>query len=212
MRVLWGLILVSCTWPCVAGHVYRCPDGSFQDKPCGEGGVVVAKNRPPPQAGGDKACVELGQRAEQVAKLKAQGVPLETVLADIDTKTDAYDKKLDEKKFTVDVYKLGSPTEARVGFEADCVAAKKKAATVPSATVIEQRSAGGGELSPERRAQLEAEHKAQDQAIRDRKCSEYRTDLSELREKQRVGGSASRMESLTKKKRELEQNIADTCV
>jgi hypothetical protein len=35
MRVLWGLILVSCAWPCVAGHVYRCPDGSFQDKPCG---------------------------------------------------------------------------------------------------------------------------------------------------------------------------------
>jgi hypothetical protein len=102
----------------------------------------------------------------------------------------------------------GGEGELRVGLRSG----EEKAAAVPSAAVIDQRREGGGELSPERQAQLEAERKAQDQAIRDRKCSAYRTDLIELKDQQRGGGSASSMDRLNRKKREIEKNIVDTCV
>ena len=212
MKSILGFVLVICAWPCLSGNVYRCPDGSFQDKPCGAGGVIVAKNRPPPQAGSDKACVEAGQRAEELAKLKLQGVKLEALLADIDSRSDGYDKKLEEKKLVVDAYKFGAPAEAKVSVEADCVAAKSKAAaTAAAGAVVQPPATGTGTASPERQAQVAADQSASERAARDRKCAQYKEDLTSVKEQQRGQNSVSSMESLNKRKRELEKKVWDSC-
>ena len=213
MKVILGFVLMICAWPCFAGHVYRCPDGSFQDKPCGDGGVVVAKNRPPPQAGSIKACVEAGQRAEEIAKLKGQSVKLEALLADIDTRSDGYDKKLEEKKFTVDAYKFGSPAEARVSVEAECVAGKNKAAvTATTGAVVQPPAAATGGPSAEQRAQqAAADHSASERAARDRTCAQYKDELMSVKAQQREPNSPSRMDSLNKRKRDIEKKVSDSC-
>ena len=66
------------------------------DKPCGGGGVVVAKNKPPAQVGADKVC-SMPRTAEQIAKQKAQGVKLEALLDEIDTHSDSYEEARGEE-------------------------------------------------------------------------------------------------------------------
>lgn len=215
MKSVVGLALLICAWPCFAGHVYRCPDGSFQDKPCGDGGVVVVKNRPPPQAGSDKACVEVAQRAEEVAKMKAQGVKVDAVLADIDNRSDGYEKKLQDKKFAVDAYKFGSPAEAKVSAEADCMAAKTKAAAtagnITDGGVRAPSTANSTQSAEQRAQQMAAERSTSERAARERKCTQYKDDLSSVREQQRGQNSVSAMEGPNKRKRDLEKKIWDAC-
>lgn len=53
-------MLFAIGGPAVAGKVYRCPYGSYQDKPCGQGERVVANNNR--QAAGDEMEVLMDQR------------------------------------------------------------------------------------------------------------------------------------------------------
>ena len=110
--------------------VYRCPDGSFQDKPCDKGDSKVVnkrntagKPRPP-----DDVCAALGQQAGDIAKAKADGATSEKLLAEVDKEDVPYAKKLERKKLIVDVYqKTGTPQEMSIVFEADCVKSREAA-------------------------------------------------------------------------------------
>jgi hypothetical protein len=207
MKVI-GFVLAVCAWPCLAGNVYRCPDGSFQDKPCGGGGVVVAKNKPPAQVGGDKVCSDAAQWAEQIAKQKAQGVKLEVLLDDIDTHSDSYEKKLAEKKFTVDAYKFESPAEAKVSVEAQCVTNRSIAAAAAAGVTAQRVEANAGSVAVRSAPAVDS---AAERTARDQKCAQYKEELTSVQEQQRGHNSPSGMESLSKKRRGLEKKLWDLC-
>ena len=198
--------------PAFAGKLYRCSDGSYQDKPCGDGsGAVVGVNRPAPRADADRACVETGKRAESLAKSKATGVPLEDVLAQIDNRDEPYERRIEQKKFAVQVYQAkGSPTEARILFEAECVAARGKDVPVASPAAPAPLAAPR-ESSPREGAEVQAQRKAQEESARKAKCAEYQSALAEIRQAQRDPVSMSEADRLSKKKRELEKKIWDLC-
>jgi hypothetical protein len=200
--------------PVLAGKLYRCADGSFQDKPCVEGGgTVVGSNRRAPRAEGDKICVEAGKRAEQIAQSRVGGVALEQLLADIDAGNEPYERRLEQKKQAVQVYQdKSSPLEARVVAEADCVAGKSKAVQAPSAAAAvpapsaAPRESGGGDA-----AAVEARRKADADAARRKKCDQYQAELAAVRSSQRDQVSIRDAERLNVKKRDLDQKVWETC-
>ena len=209
MRVILGYALAVCALPCLAGNVYRCPDGSFQDKPCGGGGVVVAKNKTPAQVGADKVCSDAAQRAEQIAKQKAQGVKLEALLDDIDSHSDSYERKLAEKKFAVDAYKFESAAEAKVSVEAQCVTNKNIAAAAAAGAAAQRVEANAGTVAA--RSAPAFDSAAAERTARDQKCAQYKEELTSVQEQQRGHNSPSSMDSLSKKRRGLEKKLWDLC-
>jgi hypothetical protein len=197
----------------LAGKLYRCADGSFQDKPCVEGGgTVVGTNHSAPKVEGDKVCVEAGKRAEQIAQSRADGIPLEQLLADIDNRSDAYERRLEQKKLAVQVYQSkGSPLEARIIGEADCVAAKGNASPAPSASAPAPATAVSREPTPTDQAAIEARRKADADAARRKQCEKYQSELAEVRRSQANQVSIKESERLSLKKRELDKKVWDTC-
>ena len=216
--VVRAALLIACFTllpsPAVAGKLYRCADGSFQDKPCVEGGgTVVGSNRRAPRAEGDKICVEAGKRAEQIAQSRADGIALEQLLADIDAGNEPYEHRLQRKKEAVQVYQdKGSPLEARVVAEADCVAGKSKAVPAASAAqAVPAAPATPREAGAADTAAAEARRKGDADAARRKQCEEYRTELAEVRSNQRSQVSVREADRLNSKKRELDKKIWDTC-
>lgn len=211
VRAAIPLLVLAMIGPAEAGKLYRCADGSYEDKPC-MGGKVVGSNRPAPRAEGDKACVETGKRAEQMAQARVDGVALEDVLADIDGTGESYERRLGQKKLAVQVYQSrSSPVEARVVAEADCVAAKSQAAPAARAEPIAPAAPAVPADGAAERAAADARRRAEADAARQRQCSEYRSQLSEVRARQRSQTSVQESDRLNAKRRELDRQIWEIC-
>jgi len=206
------LCVLACS-PALAGKLYRCADGSFQDKPCVEGGgTVVGSNRPAPRVEGDKACIEFSKRAEQIAQSRADGIALEQLLADIDSRNDPYERRLEQKKLVVQVYQSkASPLEARVVAEADCVAVKSKAVPAPSAAESAPATGASREPGPTDQAAMAARRKADADAAQRKQCEKYQSELTELRRSQGNQTSIREAERLNQKKRELDKKVWEFC-
>ena len=167
--------------PCAAA-VYRCADGSFQDKPCdkGDGKVVtkrdtVGKARPP-----DDECATGGLEVLEIARARADGKTSDAMLAATDKSYLSYAKKLERKKLIVDVFrKSGTPQEIAVSFEAACA------------------------------ARLEAEKKARAEAQKKQTCDRLQSNRESVLASQRAGGSVTTMEALNRALKDIDRQLSE---
>lgn len=123
------LALLAASLPVQAAKVYRCPDGSYADKPCGEGAKVVTTTR---RASSDnpaeRLCLALGDEAMRIARQKAGGMSVSQAIAAVENQYIPFEEKAARKKLVVTVYQTpGTPAEARSLVEADCVTKEKEA-------------------------------------------------------------------------------------
>ena len=129
---LRSLCLITCLASASgagAANVYRCPDGSYADKPCGEGQrVITTTRRASSDSAAERACLAQGEEAFRIARQKAAGLPVNKAIAGVDNLYIPFEEKAARKKLVVTVYQTpGTPAEARSLVEADCVAKEQAA-------------------------------------------------------------------------------------
>ena len=82
------VLLLALLFAAAAAHaakVYRCPDGSYADKPCGEGQrVVTTTTRYTVSPDADRQCVALAYAAEDITRGKAAGGTVQLALQQVD--------------------------------------------------------------------------------------------------------------------------------
>lgn len=198
-----------------AAKVYRCPDGSYADKPCGEGQrVVTTTKRHTVSPDADRQCVALADDAEDLARGKAEGVTVQRALKQVDESGLPYEKRTQRKKFVVKVYQAqGSAAEVRSIVEADCVTEKKAEA----AKEAEQRAAaaraakeqalnttprgvspGGSSVSHEEQRRIE-------------QCESVKSRIESLKKQLRAGGSADTMDDLRDDESAARRQLSALC-
>lgn len=202
-------LLFAFSVPALAGKVYRCPDGSYQDKPCGQGERVVASNNPQqgPPADADPVCFERGRAARRLVAQREKGVTADRIIKEIDASGKPYEQRTDEKAFAVRVYQTkGSPAEVATLMEADCVSAKRAEAAraAQAASTPAQAPAAAAEAVP---AQVVAK---EDQALA-RACKQLQTDARRNKSLSRKGGSSAEMEDLAEQGRDIAAQLKDLC-
>lgn len=129
LRSLCPIVLLALASGAGAANVYRCPDGSYADKPCGEGQrVVTTTRRASSDSAAERACLAQGEEAFRIARQKAAGLPVNKAIASVDNLYVPFEEKAARKKLVVTVYQMqGTPAEARSLAEADCVAKEQAA-------------------------------------------------------------------------------------
>lgn len=211
-----------------AQKMYRCGN-AFQDRPCdaGQAGQVVGRaTTAAAQAAptSDAGCRQRGADAQKMAWAREAGLTLAQQLEKIDGARASASRKAYERNLVTQVYqRRGSSAAVRAGIEADCVAEKQKAAEtaaaakalglqppaqpgIPSAAPAEPSAA-------ERRA---AEEKVQQSASareaqrRQERCQDLNRRLDGVRNRQRTGGSAATMESLSRQRQEIESKLSSS--
>lgn len=208
-RVSMLALLFAFSAPALAGKVYRCPDGSYQDKPCGQGERVVAHNNPkaapPPDA--DPACFDRGRAAGRLVAQRDKGISSDKVLKEIDASGKPYDQRIDEKAFAVKVYQTqGSATEVHAMFEAECVKTKRDEAARAAQAPAPAPAAPAGQATPQSDGKETAA-----QAEQDRLCKQLRSDVKRNKAKKRKGGSIDEMEALAGEGVDLQEQLRAMC-
>ncbi len=169
MRATSLLCALLLALPPLSAHgakVYRCPDGSYADKPCGEGArVVTTTRRSSSDNAAHQACVAVGEDAERLARRKAGGTTPAQLLAAVDHEALPFAEKAARRKFVATVTQTpGSPAEVRAIVEGDCVAraeadaraaraaaaAKPEPAPTPAPRKVAERQPGLGKDECER--------------------------------------------------------------
>jgi hypothetical protein len=196
--------------------VYRCPDGSFQDKPCdkGDSKVITKRNTAGKPKPPDDACAALGLDAAEVARARAAGATSEALIAEVDKTGLVYAKKLERKKLIVDVFqKTGTPQEVGILFEADCAAAREQArkslpATRPPQPAVQRTAA---EEAAEQEAARQSETKARATAEEQKKksCEQMQSQRRSVLADQRSGGTIARMEELNQRRGAIDKALSD---
>lgn len=199
VRIAVLLVLLA---PAVAGAapVYRCPDGSYADKPCGaDARVVTTTRRSSPEGGGQRACIAVGQDAEQISRRKAGGASAAQLLAAVDNGPLSFEEKAARKKFVVTVFQTpGSPAEVRALAEADCVTRTR--AAEPAQAAPKPASA---EPAPAAAAAPAGMTKDQ--------CDRLRKDLASLRKHKAALAELEGMEAAVADKDERGNPLAGLC-
>jgi hypothetical protein len=226
------LLAAACAVALLSTHgaaqtMYRC-GSSYQDRPCSAGQASKAMGSATtaaPAAGAtmDAECRQRGADAQKLAWAREAGQTQEQQFARIDGSRASASRKSYERSLVTEVYaRRGSSAAVRAGIEADCVAEKQKAAEtaaaakalglqppaqpgVPSPTPagpgaeVQQPSAqeGVSQTSAAREAQRKQE-----------RCASLNSQLDDVRNRQRAGGSAGTMEALSRQRRELEARLS----
>lgn len=216
---LGALLLGAFNYANAAG-VFRCPDGSYQDKPCGEGQRLVTTTQRPGDKPAPGSCSEVAAFAERAAKGKVKGITLEQALKDIDKSGAAYEITVKQKKTVVQAYRLeGSPLEVRTLVEADCVNEQTTGrGDLANTTTAKNPPSKSDEQMRREKEALEAQQaqqraRAQQEALAQAasECDEYRADVEEIKQKLRAGGSGDSMNQLNARRREIESKIWSKC-
>jgi hypothetical protein len=197
-----------------AAKVYRCPDGSYADKPCGEGQrVVTTTKRYTAVPGEDKECVAMADDAEELANAKAGGMSSVQALKRVDEAGLPYEQRTLRKKFVVKIYQTaGSPAEVRSLVEADCVSDKKAAAKTAAAERAAADKAAADQAARAASTQTaNAGTAAPTVGPSKTQCEELKRTLAALRNRQREGGASAEMEQMKGDQRDTEKQLAGLC-
>lgn len=213
---LAAVIVLMTIAPMVqAAKVYRCPDGSYADKPCGEGQrVVTTTKRYTAVPGEDKECVAMADDAEELAEGKTRGVTSAQALKRVDEAGLPYEQRTLRKKFVVKIYQTtGSPAEIRSLVEADCVSDKKAAAKTAAAEKAAADKAAADKAAAEQaRAQsANAGGTAVAGGPSKAQCEELKRTLGLLRKRQQDGESGESMDQMKGEQRDTEKQLAGLC-
>lgn len=190
-----------------AAKVYRCPDGSYADKPCGEGQrVVTTTKRHTVSPDADHQCVALADDAEDLARGKAEGVTVQRALKQVDESGLPYEKRTQRKKFVVKVYQTpGSAAEVRSIVEADCVT-EKKAETTKGAERASAESARPNAGTP-----AAAQPVADSGEAQRKQCESAKTQIESIRKQLRAGGGVDAMEDLREDESAARRQLSALC-
>jgi hypothetical protein len=204
-----------------AAGVYRCPDGSYQDKPCGDGARLVTRTSrtPPPEKGQDQQCLSRAKLAEQFARERDGGASPESILARVDKEMLPYEERVVRKKFVVDVLQLaGGPAEVRATVEADCLerkaaaarkaAEEKAAAEQAEATAVRKAAEGAASAS---QASAAARDAREQQEARVRACEDARLALDSAKAAERGGGTIDALDALRARTRAAQGRVRKYC-
>jgi hypothetical protein len=193
-----------------AAKVYRCPDGSYADKPCGEGQrVVTTTKRHSTVPGADQECVALADDAEELALGKAGGVTSAQALKRVDESGLPYEQRTLRKKFVVKIHQTaGSPAEVRAIVEADCLTDRKAAAKAAAEKAAAEQAAARA-TTPTQTANAGAAAPAAGPSRT--QCDDLRRTLALLRNRQRDGAGADAMEQMKGDQRDAEKQLAGLC-
>ncbi|MBK8017298.1 MAG: hypothetical protein JNL33_08050 [Betaproteobacteria bacterium] len=169
-----------------AAKVYRCPDGTYADKPCGEGARVVTTTRR--SSGGtdtQRACAAVGEDAERISRKKTGGVSATQALAAVDNEYLGVQEKSARRRFVTSVYQTpGSPGEVRAIVEADCLAkadaAEKEREKERAAKAAAEAAAAKAAAQP---APAAAEP-AKTAGLSKEQCDKLKKDLAAVRKQQ----------------------------
>ncbi len=211
MTYLLAAVSLLTITPAGAQQLYRCGK-VFQDRPC-DGNQQI--NMPPatptasasPQAAGPTRYPECARRGDDSLKIvwaKEAGRTEEMQLASASP---------DQRKLITDVYrKRGTSGEIRAAIEADCNAEKER--TAQAAALI---AAGNKMLEQDRPAPASSsgvseqsiasqrEALAANEASKARRCKSLSERLTSIRNEQRAGVSAGRMDDLTREFADIEK-------
>lgn len=190
-----------------AAKVYRCPDGSYADKPCGEGQrVVTTTKRHTVAPDADRQCVALADDAEDLARGKAEGVTVQRALKQVDESGLPYEKRTQRKKFVVKIYQTpGSAAEVRSIVEADCVTEKKAEKTKDA------ERASAESVRPNAGTPTAAQPAADNGDAQRRQCESAKAQIESLRKQLRAGGSADTMDDLREDESAARRQLSALC-
>lgn len=204
--------------------MFRCPDGSYQDKPCGDGGKLVTKTsrEGPPEKGQDAQCLSRAKLAEKFARDKAGGTSPEDILARVDKEMLPYEERVARKKFAAEVLQMkGGLAEIKATVEADCLerkaaaareaAEKKAAADKAAAEKAEAAKAGEIEARQADSAQLAAQKAKEREELRLRECASSRRMLQSAKAAERSGGSIDSLDQQRANTRNAEARVREYC-
>jgi len=184
MRATPLLCALLLTVPPVVAHgakVYRCPDGSYADKPCGEGArVVTTTRRSSSENAAHQACVSVGEDAERLARRKAGGTTPAQLLAAVDHEALPFAEKAARRKFVATVAQTpGSPAEVRAIVEGDCVARAEAEAKAARAAAAKPEPAPTPAPAPKKVAERPP-------GLGKEECARLKKDLAMLQQQQAI--------------------------
>ena len=202
-----------------AQSMYRC-GSTYQDRPC-EGeqkGKLIGGTSGTPSANGsvsDAACAQRGAAAQKIVWAREGGAMQDQQLAKAGN--------ANEQKLISDVYaRRGTSSDIRAAIEAECIAAKEKAAQVAAlldAARAGQSPSASNSATPQNKSS-EADQKTADSASTkdntDReaankkiRCSYAKNQIEDIASKLRTGGNAATMEDLNQQKRNAERRLSE---
>jgi hypothetical protein len=211
--VLFGFLFLSSAVS--AQSLYRC-GSTYQDRPCEgkEQGKLVARTSSSSSntaKTSDAQCAQRGQAALKIVWAREAGAMQDQQLAKA--------RSGSEQSLINDVYaRRGTSSEIRAAIEADCIAAKEKAARV--AALLEAANGGQTSAPAPQGVSADANHQAQamgasqsqdndarEAAYKKKECDRLRSTLESVTRKQHAGASVNGMEELNQRKRDLDQQL-----
>jgi hypothetical protein len=218
--VLAGLALLCA--PAQSQTMYRCGK-VYQDRPCdaGQKGKAIGSTGVDSQArsagGGDADCAQRGKDALKIVWSREGGATLERLLSEAPTAA--------QKRLVQDVYRRpGAASTVQAAVQADCVAEKERlereAALAAAEAAIRAREGGlpaspamqygvPSAPDPQAEARRRAEREAAEAQRKKTLCAQYNAQMHGLRDRERRGGSASTMESLSQSRRDLRDRMSE---
>lgn len=203
-----------------AAGVFRCPDGSYQDEPCGDGGKLVTKTsrEAPPEKGHDAQCLARARLAEKFARDKAGGTSPEDILARVDKEMMPYEERVARQKFAAEVLQMkGGPAEVKATVEVECMekkadaareAADKKAAAEQAAATKAKDEAAARKPQSADNAARQAKY---DEDREKERCESARQSLEMAKGAERRGGSIDSLDGLRASVRNAETRVRKDC-
>lgn len=204
------VVAMVIAMPLQAQTLYRCGK-SFQDRPCDtgtQGKVVSVSAQMQTQASSavDMGCVARGDRAKRIMWAREVGKTKEDQIA---SSTSARDRNLINE-----VYQMrGTSNDVGAAIETKCVADKERAAQAAAAVLALQpeqgTSANAQPLAVEQAAPVKP---ASDQVVanaasKKQRCDSLNSQLQDIKNSERGGGSASAMDSMRSRRRAVEAQL-----
>jgi hypothetical protein len=188
-----------------AQTMYRC-GSTYQDRPC-EGGQkstkIIGSASPATSSNGgvtDAGCIQQGAQAQRIVWSREGGAMLDQQLAKAGSES--------ERQLVSDVYaRRGTSSDIRAAIEADCVAAKARAAQSPAAAQAPNKSATPDQSAID--AAKAKERAEQENASKKMQCDRVKKEIGDVASSQRTGGNAAQMEEFSQNKRELDRMLKE---
>ncbi len=214
----FALFAMACgcalfTLPAAAQSMYRC-GSTYQDRPCEgkQAGKLIggsSSSTPTSATASDVECTKRGSDSLKIVWKREAGAMQDQQLANASSAS--------EQKLINDVYaRRGTSSDIRAAIEADCIAAKEKAARMAAlleANGVQQNPAAPRQGNPAESNQVSSNtssnlgNNEREAASKKKQCDRLKSELDSTIKNLRSGGNAATMEDLNQKKRDLEQQL-----
>jgi hypothetical protein len=212
--LLPALLLAGLCTGAQAQKVFRC-GSKYQDQPCDSATPSkevrgLASGSAPATSSGpvaDANCAKRGADAQQIMWAREAGKTAEAQTAQATSE--------DQRRLIADVFnRRGSALEVRNAMQASCMEEKAQAAQAAALLAAAMKAQGAAPaappVAPNNPPDMTGSQTAQ-QASSDNKnlCKNLNSQLESIRNRQRTGGNAKAMESLSQQRQSIEKVARD---